>query len=541
MQTSHSNPLVSEFLQRPSRSTLAQFAKSDLVDLAVHLGWSGEKGVPKKAKLRVVVEGLAVSAALLEVAQAPGVGEGGWTFEQCLQLEREKAKLERERFQFELEQEKLRADTALAKERVKVERLRLQLGDGSERPTGPRQGFDVSEGLRLLPKFDEKDPDTFFALFERVAGVRGWSDAHQTLMLQCVFTGKAQRAFSALSSVDSASYAKVKAAVLKAYELVPEAYRQRFRNWERRDQQSHVEFVQDISMHFSRWCSASSVESFDDLCDLVVLEQFKMSLPAQLATYVTEKKVKTAAAAAVLADEYVLTHGGGNRGQGDAACGEGRGEALPSSKSLSAGAADPVQWDQGRSGKLDPALVCNYCFDKGHWKKECPVLRRRGWSGYSTTKPSAVAVTVGVQERASAIAAVRAHTNPSTHTDGIDPGYLPFVSDGFVSLVGHEDRVPVKVLRDTGALDSFIVGSLLPFSAKTHSGSNVKVRGMGLTVFSAPRHRLMLFSELVQGEVVMVVRPVLPMEGVHVILGNDLAGARGWPGSPAQCQRPRRT
>ena len=88
--------------------------------------------------------------------------------------------------------------------------------------------------------------------------------------------------------------------------FVPEAYRQRFRSWEKRDQQTHVEFVQDILTHFSRWCSASSVESYDDLCDLIVLEQFKTSLPAQLATYITEKKVTTAAAAAVLADVYMF-------------------------------------------------------------------------------------------------------------------------------------------------------------------------------------------------------------------------------------------
>lgn len=51
-------------------------------------------------------------------------------------------------------------------------------------------------------------------------------------MLQCVFTGKAQVAYPALTPVDGMDVLKVKAAaVLKAYELVPEAYRQRFRSW----------------------------------------------------------------------------------------------------------------------------------------------------------------------------------------------------------------------------------------------------------------------------------------------------------------------
>lgn len=335
------------------------------MDLAVHLGWSKAKEVPKKAELRDIVEELAVSANLLEVAQAPAalvgpcVGDGAWSFEQCLQLEREKAKLERERFQFELEQEKLRAATALEKERVKVERLRLKLMNENG-GTGLHRGFDVAEALRLLPKFDEKDPDTFFALFEWVAGIRGWSDAHQTLMLQCIFTGRAQRAFSALSSVDSASYGKVKAAVLKAYELVPEAYRQKFRNWKRRDQQTHVEFVQDILTHFNRWCSGSSVESYDDLCDLIVLEQFKSSLPAQLATYITEKKVKTAAAAAVLADEYVLTHGRGSPGGHGQREGQRR-ETFrlgPNRPPVAHEVSHAGRHVPGTDGKFDPGRIC---------------------------------------------------------------------------------------------------------------------------------------------------------------------------------------
>ena len=47
----------------------------------------------------------------------------------------------------------------------------------------------------------------------------------RTLLLQCVLTGRAQLAYASLSVADSQVYNKVKTAVLKAYELVPEAYR----------------------------------------------------------------------------------------------------------------------------------------------------------------------------------------------------------------------------------------------------------------------------------------------------------------------------
>ncbi len=93
----------------------------------------------------------------------------------------------------------------------------------------------------MLPKFDESDPDTYFTLFERISEARAWSDLDMTMLLQCVLTGKAREAFSSLSVADSKVYGKVKSAVLKVYELVPEAYRQRFRYRKKLDSQTYSE------------------------------------------------------------------------------------------------------------------------------------------------------------------------------------------------------------------------------------------------------------------------------------------------------------
>jgi len=73
----------------------------------------------------------------------------------------------------------------------------------------------------------------------------------RTLLLQCVFTGKAQEVFSSLSVRNSGSYHLVKAAVLKAYELVPEAYRQRFRSL-KKERQSHTECPRDLATHLNQ-------------------------------------------------------------------------------------------------------------------------------------------------------------------------------------------------------------------------------------------------------------------------------------------------
>ncbi len=63
---------------------------------------------------------------------------------------------------------------------------------------------------------------------------------------------------------------------------------------------------------------------------------------------------------------------------------------------------------------------------------------------------------------------------------------------------------------------------MLPFISDTATGDSVLVRGMDLTVFPAPLHNVVLFSEQVKGEVALAICPALPVCGVQVIWGNDL-------------------
>uniref|UniRef100_A0A674MSI3 SCAN box domain-containing protein n=1 Tax=Takifugu rubripes TaxID=31033 RepID=A0A674MSI3_TAKRU len=119
---------------------------------------------------------------------------------------------------------------------------------------------------------------------------------------------KQEKAFVALSPSEKLSYQCVKAAVLKAYELIPEHYRQRFRTWKKTEKQTHVDVARELISLCNRWCTAVGVKTFQELFDLVVLEQFKNIVPERIATYINEHQIKTAAQAAVLADEFVLTH-----------------------------------------------------------------------------------------------------------------------------------------------------------------------------------------------------------------------------------------
>jgi hypothetical protein len=68
-------------------------------------------------------------------------------------------------------------------------------------------------------------------LFEKVAKDLNWPLDKYTILLQCVLKGKACDIYLSLSAEQTSDYQVVKAIILKGYQLVSEAYRQKFRHY----------------------------------------------------------------------------------------------------------------------------------------------------------------------------------------------------------------------------------------------------------------------------------------------------------------------
>lgn len=98
--------------------------------------------------------------------------------------------------------------------------------------------FDVSKLISLVPSFRESEVESFFTAFERIAAALKRPQSVWAILLQCRLSGKAREACSTLSVEDGLVYEKVKNVILRAYELVPEAYRQRFRNLKKASNQT---------------------------------------------------------------------------------------------------------------------------------------------------------------------------------------------------------------------------------------------------------------------------------------------------------------
>lgn len=225
--------------------------------------------------------------------------------------------------------------------------------------------------IKFLPKFNENDPDVFFSLFENIATEQNWSDEDKSVLLQTTLIGSAQKAFVALPSSEKKVYSCIKAAVLKYYEPVPEAYRQRFRSWKKADKQTYAEWARELTSFFHCWLTAEEVDSFDELCDLMILEQLKNTLPDRIGTYISEHHVKTAADAAVLADNFSLIHKTPARDfslRANINSKERRYSRVNTDTSVFSNSIS-----RGKPSDFDFKTDCNYCFGKNHWKKNCPV------------------------------------------------------------------------------------------------------------------------------------------------------------------------
>lgn len=114
-----------------------------------------------------------------------------------------------------------------------------------------------------MPTFCETEDDSNFGAFERTADALQWPSEAWAVLLQCKLYGKAQEAISALPVEESLNNDLVKTAILHAYELVPEAYRQKFRHHKKTPSQSDVEFAREKGIFFDKRtaCKACDYET----------------------------------------------------------------------------------------------------------------------------------------------------------------------------------------------------------------------------------------------------------------------------------------
>lgn len=92
----------------------------------------------------------------------------------------------------------------------------------SSSATLPSDSFDISKHISLVSMFCQREVDLHFCAFECIASALQRPSKILPLLFQCKIHSKAQEAVAALFLEDSLKYETFKAAILRAYELVPE-------------------------------------------------------------------------------------------------------------------------------------------------------------------------------------------------------------------------------------------------------------------------------------------------------------------------------
>ncbi|CAC5364330.1 unnamed protein product [Mytilus coruscus] len=163
------------------------------------------------------------------------------------------------------------------------------------------------------------------------------------------------------------------------------------------------------------------------------------------------------------------------------------------------------------------SLTCAYCKKNGHLMADCFRLQKKN---DRDNKPKTSACTTPRVTNTLECPASQAFK--SSFCDYMED-YKPFMSDGFASIVDNTTPQPIKIIRDTGASQSLLLEGVLPLSEETSVGASVLLQGEELGCIDVPLHRIYLKSDLITGPVLVDVRPNLPVEGVSLLLGNDLA------------------
>ena len=455
---------------------------------------------------------------------------------------------------------------------------------GKHSPSDKASAFDPARNIRLVPPFQEKEVDKYFAHFEKVADSLNWPKESWVLLLQSVLVGKAQEIYGSLSVERSSNYEHVKEAILKAYELVPEAYRQKFRNYLKYDSKTHVEFAREKENLFNRWCHSKEIgQDFKKLKQMVLLEEFKDKVRPDIRSHLDEQKVEELEKAAIMADDYALTHkmssksgnpqqkryhGSGNREnisrnmddrkrQGKSTENVGLVSKVEPLKPISCGHCGKPGHIITNCWKLGGKTPCEHCGKFNHKSEDCRIAKNKL---QKEVKPTGLTSLKGLKvspfnesenqkgvkvkplidrnhfvEKNKGIKVNPLHNDKSCIEDEISPNtesdymenYKPFISEGVVSLVGDENSSQkVKILRDTGATQSLMLDSVLPLTENSFTGANVLISGVEMGVLEVPLHEVNIKSSLINGNIVIGTRPSLPVEGISLILGNDLAGER---------------
>src|SRR6218665_3031607 len=121
--------------------------------------------------------------------------------------------------------------------------------------------------------------------------------------------GQGSKVFAELGVEACLDYDTLKAALLLAYERVPEFHRKRFRTLNKFGNETYSNFAFRLALPFNSWLEGEEASTdIARLKEVMKLEQFTNCLPTEIHRWVVEKRPNLLVDAAKLADEYAVLY-----------------------------------------------------------------------------------------------------------------------------------------------------------------------------------------------------------------------------------------
>ena len=473
---------IENFLKEPSMEKLERLRKSEIIKIGEKLELNVQNSMRKHELVREIANHM--------------VDEN--VFEEAVLEELPTEMIRMTPEEIELEKIKIQAQMELQGNKMELEKIKIQqetrLREVDLAIKGRKEShdsFEVTKQARLVPKFEEANVDGYFAHFERTALNLGWPKECWSMLLQTVLTGKAQRAYATLPTENCADYDLVKAAVLKSFELVPEAYRQKFRTQRKTENQSHVEFLREKENALDKWCDSKRIDGdAEKLRQLILAEEFLNCVPEEVRVHLSERKTDVTYEMAALADEYILTHRKTKEKPYTGSKVKFKAELSPEGR--------PKEGNRRTFQSSSRTVVCYKCGKAGHIAIRCQLGKGPERNQTQSRKPQGAVTTPRGNQ-----------------------SYRPWTKQGMIRGP-HGGPVEVSILRDTGASQSLLLRNKLPKRVIEATRETVMIEGIGGKRVKIPLCKITLKSQWKDGPIKVGVVDKLPMKGISLILGNEV-------------------
>lgn len=440
-------------------------------------------------------------------------------FEQASMGEKRKM-YEEERAKEAEREERLRALEAEKEEKLRafeLEKMRLE-----QNPSVAASTQEHRPKVQL-PAWEEDTVDSYLEVCESLLTNAGVDEDRWVGFIVPKLPAKARTVFKNLGKEEKNDYAALKRQLLSYYAISPIVYRRNFFQWEKRDDQSYRQFLKKIEEQLHMWihCVVQPEEN-PDWEELLLIYRLEQELNDEVRVFMQTQKPQNAEEFVRLADDFVqsvkLSKKAPKNGRTNQQAAGSQKKAQSDAPSTASSKIPDKAAHDGRWEK--PRKFCTFCKKKGHTRSECfsdpESPKYRGGPRSSQLNAEARNFQPNNSHAANTCA-----SDPNEHppVSRVHPAYSQYVGKTFIGSSNNS----VTYLRDTGATICLIdrrvitesdyrLGPSLTVSCfngmqTTYPSAEVKIRIPG-------RYEGRITAALLESE---------PVEGVSLIIGNDLA------------------